>query len=535
MSRAHTKLILTVLAVFALTFVNIMADSDGPENNPVADVMFSGNTISFLPKVDHSAISLRVTGPDGFVFEKTFQGGAAPFVNLYDNNAGFVDGSYRYELHVFPVGPVKIRRESEKTGGVINKNHIPPITSTPTVQSGSFTVLNGMIVTPDNSPEPQRVNDVVYADDVIIQFSLCVGVDCVNNENFGTDTIRLKENNLRIHFDDTSYSASFPKNDWRIIINDSNNGGDSYFRIEDTTAGRNPFTIAAGAPSNALYVGTNGKVGIGTGAPTGDIHVTSGNNPTLRLEQNGSSGFTAQTWDLAGNEVNFFLRDVTNGSKLPIRVRAGAPDNSIFVANTGFIGLGTAYPNYSLHAYQANSGAFFVTERGDGATTEFVSTENYGIFGTRSNHPVRLRVATKHILEINGSGNYLQVYNSSGTALGNYNGTWNDSSSRDFKENFADLTDSEAEKAFETLKPVKYNYKDQQDDERVGFIAEDVPELVAMKDRKSLCTMDIVALLTKVLKKQQKTLDQSLEIINQNRATIAELKAELEALKKQNK
>ena len=35
--------------------------------------------------------------------------------------------------------------------------------------------------------------DIVYTDDVIIQDSLCVGIDCVNNENFGFDTLRLKE------------------------------------------------------------------------------------------------------------------------------------------------------------------------------------------------------------------------------------------------------------------------------------------------------------------------------------------------------
>jgi hypothetical protein len=37
------------------------------------------------------------------------------------------------------------------------------------------------------------------------------------------------------------------------------------------------------------------------------------------------------------------------------------------------------------------------------------------------------------------------------------------------------------------------------DEKHVGFIAEDVPELVAMKDRKSLSPMDIVAVLTKVV------------------------------------
>jgi hypothetical protein len=44
------------------------------------------------------------------------------------------------------------------------------------------------------------------------------------------------------------------------------------------------------------------------------------------------------------------------------------------------------------------------------------------------------------------------------------------------------------------------------DDRHVGFIAEDVPDLVASKDRKGLSSMDIVALLTKVVQEQQKAI-----------------------------
>ena len=84
-----------------------------------------------------------------------------------------------------------------------------------------------------------------------IDGSLCVGNDCVASESFGFDTIRTKENNLRVHFDDTSVAASFPRNDWRIIINDSANGGANKFAIEDSTNSRTPFTISANARNNA--------------------------------------------------------------------------------------------------------------------------------------------------------------------------------------------------------------------------------------------------------------------------------------------
>jgi len=83
-------------------------------------------------------------------------------------------------------------------------------------------------------------------------------------------------------------------------------------------------------------------------------------------------------------------------------------------------------------------------------------------------------------------------------------GVWTDASSRQYKENIANLTQEEAISALEKLNPVKFNYKVQKGEEYIGFIAEDVPDLVATGDRKSLSPMDIVAVLTKVVQQQQK-------------------------------
>ncbi len=195
----------------------------------------------------------------------------------------------------------------------------------------------------------------VFTTDVIVQGSTCTGFDCSSSESFGFDTLRLKENNLRLHFDDTSSSASFPKNDWRITANDSGNGGSNYLAIEDATAGRQVFRVDAGAPANALRVDSAGDVGIGTATPVVELHAVDGNTPALRLEQDGSSGFTPQTWDIAGNETNFFIRDVTNSSKLPFKIKPGAPDNSLFIAADGDIGLGTQSPAWALHVRRSGT------------------------------------------------------------------------------------------------------------------------------------------------------------------------------------
>ena len=197
--------------------------------------------------------------------------------------------------------------------------------------------------------------DFVINDDLIVDGSACIGFDCVNGESFGFDTIRLKENNLRIKFDDTSTASSFPRNDWQLTANDSANGGASKFSIDDISGSRTPFTIEANSRSHSLYVDDGGRIGSRTSTPSTEIHTIDGDTPTLRLQQDGSSGFAPQTWDLAGNETNFFVRDVTNGSTLPFRIRPGAPTSAIFIDVDGDVGLGSASPDAPLDVEESGN------------------------------------------------------------------------------------------------------------------------------------------------------------------------------------
>ena len=87
-------------------------------------------------------------------------------------------------------------------------------------------------------------------------------------------------------------------------------------------------------------------------------------------------------------------------------------------------------------------------------------------------------------------------------------GVWTDASSRSFKQDITELDAAEAVETLNDLTPVKYAYKTEPNDQHVGFIAEDVPSVVATPDRKGLAPMDIVGVLTKVVKEQQKTIEQ---------------------------
>ncbi|AXS39855.1 hypothetical protein [Breoghania sp. L-A4] len=203
----------------------------------------------------------------------------------------------------------------------------------------------------------QALADFVILDDLIVDGSACIGFDCVNGESFGFDTIRLKENNLRIKFDDTSTAASFPRNDWQITINDSANGGTSKFSIDDISGGRTPFTIEANARSHSLYVDDGGRIGNRTSTPSTELHIVDGDTATVRLQQDGTAGFAPQTWDVAGNETNFFVRDVSNGSTLPLRIRPGAPSSSIFIDVDGDVGIGSSSPDAALNVERSDGTA----------------------------------------------------------------------------------------------------------------------------------------------------------------------------------
>jgi hypothetical protein len=82
-------------------------------------------------------------------------------------------------------------------------------------------------------------------------------------------------------------------------------------------------------------------------------------------------------------------------------------------------------------------------------------------------------------------------------------GVWTNSSSRALKENIAPLPASAATSTLMALEPVLFNYRNEAGEDYVGFIAEDVPDLVAVGDRSALSAMDIVAVLARVVQEQQ--------------------------------
>ncbi|HEV2835699.1 MAG TPA: tail fiber domain-containing protein [Pyrinomonadaceae bacterium] len=384
--------------LLVIASANAALAQSGDDRNQFASVTGLGSSVRFDVAASHAAVTLTVSAPDGQVFSKEFRAGAAIEFRLTDVNGG--DGQYVYELRVTPNIPGEVKEKlaaarakgnSDEVRRDLEKRGLLPTRTQ--VQSGGFAVLNGSIIVaglsegtrpgramldqPVTSPAPApappsgRTNfkirshhprflvfDQVIPDDLIVQGSLCAGLDCVNNENFGFDTIRVKENNTRIQFDDTSTSAGFATNNWQIRANAQGSGGGSFLAFVDQGATGNSetgtivFEVDAGAPANSLRVSSGGNVGIGTATPVLDLHANTTDTPAIRLEQNNSGGFTAQTWDIGANEANFFVRDVTSGSRLSFRIRPGAPTSSIDIAANGNVGVGTGSPNARIDVKQ---------------------------------------------------------------------------------------------------------------------------------------------------------------------------------------
>jgi hypothetical protein len=187
-------------------------------------------------------------------------------------------------------------------------------------------------------------------------------------------------------------------------------------------------------------------------------------------------------------------------------------DSQIF-DNGNQIGIGTTEPkqrlevngNIQIHEQNSSVAGLMITQ--SSGETGYIMHNRASTLTIGAGSIDRLTVDRNGNLGIGVSRPAHPLEMSSGAHV-SAGGVWTNSSSREKKENISDLSAADALAALAGLQPVQFNYKNDDQDSYVGFIAEDVPELVATGDRKGLSAMDIAAVLTRVIQEQQQRIEE---------------------------
>jgi hypothetical protein len=295
---------------------------------------------------------------------------------------------------------------------------------------------------------------------------------------------------------------------------------------------------------------------MGTSTPQAKLHLVDTSSNTLRFETLNSSGNSLQKWDVLTEPVAFIVSDSTTGT-FPLIIENAAPSDSLLIDRGGSVGIGTPSPQYVgnvaltgniLNVYSKSKPAQVVSEGGLGGTLGLIHLSaplNQKTFqlhvqnGTASFDVVKDNfsgLAVPSVLNIRmANGNIglgiaadttkpLKLKNGASVSTG---GVWTNASSREVKQDIEPLTIEQARETVQALNPVGFRYKEEPDEQYLGFIAEDVPELVATNDRKSLAPMDITAVLTKVVQDQEARIERQEQFIDKLTQRLNDLEQKL--------
>ncbi len=343
--------------LFSLLSISLLLTSAPAAAAEPAEFLPESGALTWQVKVPFESATLNIRGPGVLVKHQFAPAQTLRVAPVTADGQPFPDGRYFWELSLRPVlsGPARQAIEqAQGSGSESERAYLRSSGLLPAADlgvSGGFNLVDGAPVGSgiEQAPPsgPGTLDDVID-DDLIVEGNVCLGgINCVNGESFGNDQIKVKDFLLGILFEDTS-SEPFPTNDWRIKVNDGNS---EFFAIEDVETERIPFRIHPGVRDDAFVITGNissASVGIGTAVPLRTIHSVAGDSPSLRLDQDGSSGFEPQVWDLRGNESHFFITDAT-ALTIPFEIETGAPDASLLITEDGNIGLGTEAPEDTLH------------------------------------------------------------------------------------------------------------------------------------------------------------------------------------------
>ena len=259
------------------------------------------------------------------------------------------------------------------------------------------------------------------------------------------------------------------------------------------------------------------SLGIGTGSNTPDtkLHVAGGNwNPDT------TEG------DIKIGNANYRCKiglATAGGGAGDVRIRVqggtdrlmlgGGSEDVLTVRGSGHVGIGKTNPEFPLQItggldVTPSSGGFIVLGEQSGLNLAIDDNEimarNNGSYST---------------LFLNREGGEVRIFNETVT------------STRTVKSDIESFSLQEAKELLPDLNPVTFCYKKDPDQRRnVGFIAEDMPSLLASADKQAISYNSIVALLSQVVRSQEEAIDSLKEQLGSLKQQINSL-LEIQSLK----